>query len=125
MPYDEQLVVPASFLENGGEIAMTELVRRTVHYDALFCCSDLLAMSAINIMRQQNKKVPEDVAVVGYDDIELARYFHPPLTTIRQPIQAAGLALVDSLLNLIDQEAVAPQLLSTELICRSSSSLIK
>ena len=125
LPYDEQLVVPASFLENGGEIAMTELVRRTVHYDALFCCSDLLAMSAINIMRQQNKKVPEDVAVVGYDDIELARYFHPPLTTIRQPIQAAGLALVDSLLNLIDQEAVAPQLLSTELICRSSSSLIK
>ena len=123
IPYDEQLVVPASFLENGGRIAMTELASRKVNYDGLFCCSDLLAMSAINIMRADKKRVPEDVAVVGYDDIELARYFHPPLTTVRQPMQVAGLALVDALLNLIDQKPEAPHLLPTELICRSSSGI--
>jgi len=121
LPFDEQLVVPASFLENGGQIAMAELAARNVTYDGLFCCSDLLAMSAINILRDQNKQVPEDVAVVGYDDIELARYFHPPLTTIRQPIQTAGSALVDSLLHIIDQKTVTPQLLPTELIVRASS----
>ena len=114
-------MVPASFLEDGGQIAMAELATRNVAYDGLFCCSDLLAMSAINILRDQNKQVPEEIAVVGYDDIELARYFHPPLTTIRQPIQTAGSALVDSLLHIIDQKTVTPQLLPTELIVRASS----
>lgn len=87
---DDNLVIPASFIEEGGRLAVEELCRRAVPFDSLFACSDLIAMTAINTLRDKQYRVPDDIAVVGYDDIELARYFHPSLTTIRQPIAAAG-----------------------------------
>ncbi|MCU6432859.1 LacI family DNA-binding transcriptional regulator [Undibacterium sp. Jales W-56] len=118
---DEGLVIPASFIEEGGRLAVEELYRRGIAFDALFACSDLLAMTAINTLREKGLKAPDDVAVVGYDDIELARYFHPPLTTVRQPIALAGQALVEALLVLADQRTASPRLLATELIRRSSS----
>jgi DNA-binding LacI/PurR family transcriptional regulator len=118
---DQKLVVAASFSENGAELALKELQNRKAKFNGLFACSDLLATSTINQLRVQQIQVPQDVAVVGYDDIELARYFHPPLTTIRQPILSAGQAMVDALLEIIDGKAHSAQLLSTELIARSSS----
>ncbi len=116
-----QLVVPASFLETGGSQAVSELQHRQVRFDALFACSDLLATTAINFLREQKISVPQDVAVVGFDDIELARYFHPPLTTIRQPIQIAGQALVEALLAVIEGKRSTPGLLTAELIVRSTA----
>jgi DNA-binding LacI/PurR family transcriptional regulator len=72
-------------------------------------------------MRVQGKDVPADVAVVGYDDIELASYFHPPLTTVCQPRDVAARALVSSLLALVDGQ-VAPSIqLPTELAVRASA----
>ena len=71
-------------------------------------------------LRARGVAVPEQVAVVGYDDIELAAYFHPPLTTVRQPIRAAGRALVASLLALVDGAPAPSQQLPTELIVRAS-----
>jgi DNA-binding LacI/PurR family transcriptional regulator len=65
--------------------------------------------------------VPEDCAVVGYDDIVVSRYYHPSLTTIRQPVEAGGEALVESLLKLLDGKRVASQILPTKLIVRESS----
>lgn len=121
LPVREELVVAASFVEDGGKQAVAELCARQVKFDALFACSDLLAMTAINSLRERDFSVPADVAVVGYDDIELARYFHPPLTTIRQPMPVAGLALVDALLQQIDTHASQAFLLDTELIIRRSS----
>lgn len=118
---DERLIVPAAFTEQGGRAALAQLLASGVQFDALFACSDLLAMTAINGLRQQAWGVPDQVAVVGYDDIELARYFHPPLTTIRQPLLAAGEALVSSVLALADAQTVAPVLLPTELVVRQSS----
>ena len=118
---DAQLVVSASFIEQGGRDAVEELLARKVAFDGLFACSDLLAMTAINTLREKQLRIPDDVAVVGYDDIELARYFHPPLTTIRQPIVAAGETLVDALLMLADQQSAAPRLLPTQLMCRATS----
>lgn len=121
LPVDPQLRVSVAFLPHGGAEAVTEVERRKVGYDAIFACSDLLAMTAINTLRQFGKSVPGDVAVIGYDDIELATYFHPPLTTIRQPIRAAGQALVDSLLALVDGQSPASRQLATELIVRSTA----
>ncbi|MEJ7806609.1 MAG: LacI family DNA-binding transcriptional regulator [Telluria sp.] len=118
---DPQLCVPVSFLPEGGAQAVHELQRRAVGYDAIFACSDLLAMTAINTLREVGKRVPQDVAVVGYDDIELSTYFHPPLTTIRQPIRAAGQALVDSLLALVDGQTPGSSQLPTELIVRATA----
>ena len=118
---DESLVLPAAFTEEGARLAVETLQSRVSSFDAVFACSDLLAMTAINLFRQAGLRVPEDVAVVGYDDIALARYFHPPLSTVQQPIAAAGEALVQAVLRLAEFETTAPQLLATELIVRQSS----
>lgn len=118
---DERLQVPASFLPQGGAEAVDELLRRAVPFDAVFACSDLLAMTAINALRGHGLRVPEDVAVVGYDDIELSSYFHPPLSTVRQPIRAAGRALVAALLALVDGEPAPSRQLATELVVRATS----
>jgi DNA-binding LacI/PurR family transcriptional regulator len=115
------LLVPAAFVPDGGRLAVEELLRRDVGFDAVFAGSDLLAMGAINALRQHGLDVPGRVAVVGYDDIELASYFHPPLSTVRQPMREAGRALVGALLALADGQPAASVQLPTELIVRSST----
>jgi DNA-binding LacI/PurR family transcriptional regulator len=118
---DPDLQVSTPFLPSGGSAAVETLQARGVSYDALFACSDLLAMTAIDSLRAHGKRVPEDVAVVGYDDIDQSAYFHPRLTTIRQPISAAGRALVAALLSLIDGAPAASVELPTERIMRASA----
>jgi DNA-binding LacI/PurR family transcriptional regulator len=119
---DPLLQVKVSFLPTGGTEAVAELRRRGVDYDAVFACSDLLAMTAINAIRVQGRDVPSDVAVVGYDDIELSTYFHPPLSTVRQPMRAAAQGLVESLLALLDGRPAPSVLLPTEQVVRATSS---
>lgn len=118
---DPQLLVPASFLPEGGVQAVDEMARRGVAYDAIFAASDLLAMTAIDTLRARGLSVPADIAVVGYDDIAQSAYFHPRLTTVRQPIAAAGEALVRSLLALVDGRPAPSVELPTELVVRASS----
>jgi DNA-binding LacI/PurR family transcriptional regulator len=118
---DPQLQVAVSFLPESGGQAVAELARRGVDYDAMFASSDLLAMKAIHAMRAQGRDVPADVAVVGYDDIELSGYFHPPLTTIGQPRDVAARALVDALLVLVDGRSAPSVKLPTDLISRASA----
>lgn len=118
---DPALCVAVSFLPEGGGRGVRELAARHAEYDAIFACSDLLAMTAINTLRQDGVAVPQRVAVVGYDDIELASYFHPPLSTVRQAIPAAGRALVAALLALVDGRPAPSQQLATELVVRASS----
>lgn len=118
---DPLLQVSSSFLPSGGKEAVDTLAARGVDYDAVFACSDLLAMTAIDSLRAQGRRVPDDVAVVGYDDIEQSSYFHPRLTTIRQPIGAAGRALVEALLAQIDGAPAASLELPTTLMVRASA----
>lgn len=115
---DAQLCVPASFQAQDGAHAVHELARRGTAYDGIFACSDLLAMTAINALRTLGREVPREVAVVGYDDIALASYFHPPLSTIRQPVRAAGEALVASLMAQIEGRPAASLQLPAELVVR-------
>jgi DNA-binding LacI/PurR family transcriptional regulator len=117
----DDLCVSAPFTPDGGRIAVEHLLAQDIKFDAIFACSDLLAMTATNTLRAAGIHVPHDVAVVGYDDIELAAHFHPPLTTVRQQIDMAGRALVDSLMRLVEGEAVEPTLLPTRLVIRETS----
>ncbi|MYN43513.1 substrate-binding domain-containing protein [Pseudoduganella sp. FT93W] len=121
---DPALQVSVAFLPDSGRQAVQELLRRNVRFDAIFAGSDLLAMTAINTLRTQGLEVPRQIAVVGYDDIELSTYFHPPLSTIRQPIRAAGRALVASLLELIEGRPAPSLQLPTQLMVRESSASV-
>ncbi|MEP6501948.1 MAG: LacI family DNA-binding transcriptional regulator [Betaproteobacteria bacterium] len=97
------------------------LVRADARFDALFAASDLMAMTAISTLRRLGLRVPEDVLVIGYDDIQLAGFFHPALSTIRQPIAIAGEQLVESLLDQIAGDPARSRLLRTDLVVRESS----
>jgi DNA-binding LacI/PurR family transcriptional regulator len=121
LPVDPQLRVSVPFVPDGGALAVREMARRSVQYDAIFACSDLLAMTAINTLRTLGRKVPRDLGVVGYDDIALCGYYHPPLTTIRQPVREAGVALVEALLALVDGRPAPSSQLPTELIVRATA----
>ena len=79
-----------------------------------------MALSAIATFRELGLRVPEDVAVTGYDDIALAAYSSPPLTTVRQNIRQAGRVLVESVLGLVNGQDVGDTTLTSELVIRKS-----
>jgi DNA-binding LacI/PurR family transcriptional regulator len=121
MAVDPRRVLHATFAEDSARLAVNALLAHKVGFDAIFASSDLLAMRAIGTLRAHGLRVPEDVGVVGYDDIELAQYAHPSLTTIRQPIVRGAEALVEALLSVIDGKQPPSGILPTELIVRESS----
>ncbi|MBO7745326.1 LacI family DNA-binding transcriptional regulator [Paenibacillus sp. MWE-103] len=118
-----RLVKGQSFAD--GHEGLRALRSSGLAFDALFCGNDLLAFGAIKAMEEAGIRVPEDVAVVGYDDIFSARLFKPALTTVRQPIPDIGEELVQLLLASLETEperrTVRKIVLPTELIVRESS----
>ena len=121
VPGDPALLQHAAFVEGSARGGIEDLLQRRVSFDALFASSDLLAMEAISALQDRGLRVPQDIAVVGFDDITLARYFRPTLTTVRQAISNGGEALVDALLAIVSGQKPRPQVLPTELIVRESS----
>ena len=94
-------------------------IAQGIDFDGIFACSDLLALTAINALRTSGLAVPDDMPVVGYDDVELARHLHPSLTTVRQSIDQAGLAMVNALTRHHCRcQKVQPIQLATELVVR-------
>jgi DNA-binding LacI/PurR family transcriptional regulator len=116
-----ELVQFAPFVEGSARLAVENLLAKNITFDAVFASSDMLAMETISALRDKGLDVPNDVAVVGYDDIVLARYSHPALTTIRQPVESGAEALVDALFKIVDGKRPKSQILPTELIVRESS----
>jgi DNA-binding LacI/PurR family transcriptional regulator len=92
-----------------------------VEIDGIVAASDMLAMGAINALRSRGLAVPTKVAVIGYDDIPVAKHFTPALTTVAQPLEIGADSLVDSLLAVIRGETVASKSLATELRIRDSA----
>ncbi len=107
--------------EESGYEAATRLLRSNEAFDAIFCASDLIALGAIKRLKEHGLRVPEDVSVVGFDDIPTARYMSPALTTIDQNVVSAGSILVDNLMQLIAGEKISSELLPATLVVRESS----
>ncbi|MEU4294088.1 substrate-binding domain-containing protein [Kribbella sp. NPDC026596] len=87
---------------------------------AVFAASDLLASGALVELRRAGRRVPEEVAVGGFDDSRIARESDPPLTTIRQPLELVAREMIEVLLHRIEGDDVAPRILPTELVVRAS-----
>ncbi|MBN2736113.1 MAG: GGDEF domain-containing protein [Spirochaetales bacterium] len=119
---DNELVVWGDFTQESGERSIQELLdRRNVKFDAILAANDPLAMGAIKALEQRGIIVPQNMAVVGFDDIEEAEYFTPSLTTIAQPINYAGKIGLDLLMaQLLGQHVDNNYYLPTELKIRHS-----
>ncbi len=118
---DEALLVDAvDSTEVVGYNAACELVDRQVGFDALFAASDLQAMGAMRALADRGLAVPEQVAVVGFDDIPMARFANPPLTTVAQDTKRAGEVLVDTLLKIIKGEPAQSTLMPALPVIRRS-----
>lgn len=119
---DGALAETGDFTEEGGVRAMRSLLERAPDLDAVFAASDLMAVGALAELRRRGRRVPDDVAVVGFEDSVLARHTAPPLTTVRQPVEEVGRTMARILLDITQNGADRRQVtLPTELVVRESS----
>lgn len=116
------IVAVGDFTAESGHAGMRQLLADEPDVDAVFVASDLMAHGALQALRESGRSVPGDVAVVGFDDIALATYCDPPLTTVRQPIAEIGRTMARTMLRLLEGREVEPlTILPTELVLRTSA----
>jgi DNA-binding LacI/PurR family transcriptional regulator len=117
------LVAYGDFTEDGGAAAMRALLAREPGLDAVFAASDLMAGGALRALRDAGRKVPQDVAVAGFEDAPLARQIEPALTTVHQPVEEMGRRMAELLTAMISGGPVPDShvLLDTHLVRRTSA----
>lgn len=123
LAHNPDLVVEGEFSEISGDRGMRDLLALEMPPDAVFAASDMMAIGALKAMRAAGLRVPQDVALVGFDDIPLAALVDPPLTTVRQSISDLGYTAATLLFEELESEdSESPQrmILPTELVVRSS-----
>ena len=119
--FDLALVETGDYTTESGADAMQRLLDRAPDIDAVFAASDLMAAGAMATLRRNGKRVPEDVAVAGFDDSGLAATLEPPLTTMRQPFDKVSDSMVEVLLHVIDGKEPPSVVLPTSLVVRQST----
>jgi LacI family transcriptional regulator len=129
---EQNLAVEGTWSAASGERGLRRLLEQCPDVDAVFACNDQMALGALKAAREMSLQVPEDLALVGYDDVPEASYFSPPLSTIRQDLDELGRCAVKELGRLIEakhqeQTDIEPATihLQPELIVRESSVIPK
>jgi LacI family transcriptional regulator len=122
----DRLCVHGDWYPESGESGLAYLLERNPNLDAVFACNDPMALGALTAARRLGFSVPEQLAVVGFDDVPEASYYHPPLTTIRQPLAEMGAEAVRMLHRALthpEHEPYPPEQvwLTPELVVRASS----
>lgn len=117
-PYPPQ---EGDFTEPGGAAAMATMLAEHPEVDGVFAANDNMGAGALRALRAAGRLVPDDVAVVGFDDLAVAQVADPPLTTVHQPIEALGREMARMLVALINGQEPTPLILPTRLVIRSSS----
>ncbi|MFD9741224.1 LacI family DNA-binding transcriptional regulator [Umezawaea sp. NPDC059074] len=117
------LVAHSDFTPDGGAAAMAALLAREPDLDAVFVAADIMAMGALRVLHAEQRRIPRDVAVVGFDDLMIASTALPPLTTVRQDVEQLGRTMTWCLLGqLAGEEGLPPSLLlPTSLVIRASA----
>ena len=126
-PVDPGLIVEGDFTFDSGRLAVERLLVAGVEFDAVFAHNDLSAVGAMQALRDAGRTVPQDVSVVGFDDIPLAAHSDPPLTTIHQPMREMGQAAARMLLSHFDGVPLpdVPEVIVTRLVVRGSSTPVR
>ena len=117
---NDKLQFNALYTEEAGYQAACKLLASGESFDAICAACDLIAIGAIRALQENNIEVPEQVAIVGFDDIANASFTFPPLTTVKQDTQLAGELLVGTLLSMINDEEAKTTLIPPELVVRKS-----
>lgn len=117
---NSKLQIDTITTEQSGYAAALQLLALKQPFDAIFCASDLIAIGVIKALRENGKEIPKDIAVVGYDNIPLAEFIRPALTTVQQDTKLAGEMLVEALIARIHNQPVETSLLPAGLIIRES-----
>lgn len=118
---DSSLVAYSDYSSQAGYQSMQTILTQCADVDGVFACSDLMAIGAMEAIRESGRHVPSDISVVGFDDVALATYCSPPLTTIRQNLIKAGEALVRNLVQYLQDRIISRTILPVELVVRKSS----
>jgi len=123
LPIDPSLEDVGDFSPEGAARAMSRLLDRRPDLDGVFVASDSMAAAALGVVQGSARRVPDDVAVVGFDDQPIARTTRPPLTSVRHPIEAMSQEMIRLLLHAIEVHDGAPRhvVFPTELVVRASS----
>jgi LacI family repressor for deo operon, udp, cdd, tsx, nupC, and nupG len=114
-------VARGDFSIESGEQAAEQLLVRADRPTAIFCFNDQMAIGAMDVLRRRGLSVPDDVSVVGFDDIPFARYTVPPLTTVAQPVREIGQETVRLLLAVVRGQSAASVILPHKLLVREST----
>lgn len=122
IPYDDALVRAGDFEPESGYIQMNSLLSSGISFTAGFVASDAVLIGANGSLREQGLRIPEDVSLIGFDDIAWSKYVDPPLTTVRLPAQALGNQACTMLLKILSGQTVEEKnlVLPTELVIRNS-----
>jgi LacI family transcriptional regulator len=120
--YDPILVLDGRFTEEGGKAAMHEIIEKHPDVTAVFCASDLMALGAMEAAEQADRAIPESISIIGYDDISLASYCSPKLTTVHQEKYELGYQAAQLLIEMLEGRQVRHKvMLNSELIVRDST----
>lgn len=109
IPFDATLIEEGDWSFSSGEAAMRRLMARAPHMTALFAQNDPMAIGALRVLHAAGRRVPDDMAVIGYDDIPVAAYYQPSLTTMRQPMREVGRVAARKLIELIVNPGAEPE----------------
>jgi LacI family transcriptional regulator len=119
--FDKKLVVQGDFHETGGFLAMNRLLDSGRAFTAVFAANDQTALGARLALFRRGIRLPDDVSLVGFDDLPVSRYATPPLTTVHQPVYEVGRLLVDAMFDLLEGRPAKLEVPRMELVVREST----
>ncbi|PTL78513.1 LacI family DNA-binding transcriptional regulator [Vitiosangium sp. GDMCC 1.1324] len=121
LPVEERLIATGDFHETGGLLAVNQLLETRLNFTALFVANDQMAYGARLVLYRKGIRVPEDVSIIGFDDLPASLYSTPPLTTVRQPAYDLGKMAGDAILRLIHGQKVSIPTIPLQVIVREST----
>lgn len=121
--YDHQYVLEGSFKREWGKKAIDQLIQNKVYFDAVYCGDDMIAIGAMKALKDKGYKIPEDIGIMGYDNIYISEVVEPSLSTVRQPNYDMGAQAVSIALDAIEDKKIHGKvtILETDLMIRKST----